>query len=60
MNLTVENKPWYKSKTIWTGIAGVVGAVGAGVTGETSTPDAIQIGLNSLLAVFLRLGIIKN
>ncbi len=49
-----------KSKTVWTGIIGVVTAAGGYFTGEMETSFAIQIGLGSLMGIFLRHGIAKN
>jgi hypothetical protein len=43
-----------KSKTFWTGLAGVLGAVGGFFTGEATAVQAIQLGITSLLAIFLR------
>jgi len=48
-----------KSKTFWTGLAGVIGAVGGYFTGEATAGTAIQIGITSLLAIFLRDGMAK-
>jgi hypothetical protein len=49
-----------KSKTTWTGIAGIIAAIGGAVTGSMDVGTAIQTGLTSLLAIFLRDGIAKN
>ena len=51
-------KKWYQSKTIWTGIIGVVTAAGAGMTGTMSPAEAIQTGLGSLAAIFIRQGML--
>lgn len=52
-------KKWYQSKAVWTGITGLVGALAAGLTGEMTTTDAIHLGFESLLGIFLRLGMLK-
>ena len=48
------NKKWYQSKTVWTGILGALTAAGGAATGELETASAIQIGLTSLIGIFLR------
>lgn len=50
---------WYRQKTTWTGIAGVIAAVGGVMTGTLSPVEAVQIGLTSLIGIFLRQGISK-
>lgn len=54
-----DGKKWYQSKTVWTGVVGALTAVGAAVTGEMSTGQAIQTGVTSLIGIFLRLGMLK-
>lgn len=49
-----------KSKTFWTGIAGMLGAVSGYFTGEIEVSSAIQIGLGSIMAIFIRDGIEKK
>ena len=44
------------SKTFWTGVAGAVTALGAYCSGQADAMQAIQMGLTSLLAIFLRAG----
>jgi hypothetical protein len=48
-----------KSKTFWTGVAGVAGALGAYLSGEAGGVAALQMALTSLLAIFLRAGMVK-
>ena len=48
-----------KSKTVWAGIAGLM-AAGGFFTGEMDLSVAIQTGITSLLAIFLRHGIAKQ
>ena len=50
-------KKWYKSKTVWTGIAGLVAAVGGYVTGEVVASDALQMAFVAFTGMFLRAGI---
>jgi hypothetical protein len=51
------NKTLIKSKTTWTGIAGIIAAIGGAVTGTMDIGTAIQTGVTSILAIFLRDGI---
>lgn len=50
---------WYKQKTTWTGIGGIVTAVGGFLTGQMDLQTAIELFVGSLLAIFLRQGIAK-
>jgi len=50
-------KKWWQSKTVWTGIGGFLIAVGSYLTGQMGLADAIQTGLISLLAIWIRDGI---
>jgi hypothetical protein len=50
----IERKKWFQSKTIWTGIAGLVATAGALFTGEMELASALQAGLTSLIGIFLR------
>jgi len=54
-----KTKPWYRSKTIWTGIAAIVGAMGGMATGELETAQGLHAILTGLIAIFLRRGIAK-
>jgi hypothetical protein len=54
-----ENKKWWQTKTTWTGIAGLVAAVGGACTGQLPAPDAIQLGIISLLGIFGRQALLK-
>lgn len=49
-----------KSKTFWTGIISIVGAVGGVVTGTLPVAAGIQTGITALLAIFIRDGIAKK
>lgn len=49
-------KELVKSKTFWTGIAGLVSAAGAYLTGSMDAGQAIQLAITSLAAIFLRDG----
>lgn len=53
-------KKWHRSKTVWTGIAGIVAAVGAYFTGDMTSADAIQTGVTALIGIFLRTGMLKG
>ena len=50
-------KPVLTQKTFWTGLIGVITAVGLWKTGDMTAAQAIQTGLGSLLAIFLRQGV---
>lgn len=54
-----EKKKWYQSKTIWTGIAGLVTVFGAYMAGEMQAADALQTGVTALIGIFLRTGMLK-
>ena len=49
-----------KSKTFWTAITGAIGGVAGYFTGELELGAAANVGITSLLALFLRHGIHKN
>jgi hypothetical protein len=51
------SKRWWKSKTIWTGLAGLVTLAGACAAGELSVSQAVANGLPILMGIFLRDGI---
>lgn len=48
-----------KSKTFWTGVAGVIAAVGGFFTGTLEIGMAINTALTSLIGIFLRNGMNK-
>ena len=50
---------WYKSKTNWTAIVGIVGAIGGALTGEVNTVTAVQTIVGFLAMIFLRQGVAK-
>lgn len=52
-------KKMLKSKTMWTGIAGIAAAGAGYAAGDFSAADAVQTGLMGLIGIFLRLGINK-
>jgi len=56
MGLPTDGKYWYRSKTLWTGIIGFIGALSGGLTQMVDPQTAIVTGLGSLLAIFLRTG----
>lgn len=43
-----------RSKTFWTGVAGLIAASGGYATGEMSGGVAVQTALTSLIGIFLR------
>lgn len=54
------NKSMLKSKTFWTGVLSIVGAIGGVVTGTIPVIVGIQTGITALLAIFIRDGMTKN
>lgn len=54
----MEKKKWYQSKTVWTGVSGVVVAIGGAVTGDMTIAEAVQTGVTSLIGIFLRTGML--
>lgn len=48
-----------RSKTFWTGITGLIGAIGGYFSGDLEMGAAINVGITSLLAIFVRHGISK-
>ena len=49
-----------KSKTVWTGIMGALGAISAWATGEATLAEMLPVLCTSVLAIFLRHGISKT
>ncbi|MBW2075894.1 MAG: hypothetical protein JRI58_14340 [Deltaproteobacteria bacterium] len=50
-------KSMWRSKTTWTGIAGLVTAAGGFLTGTLPLAQAIQLAVTALIGVFLRQGV---
>jgi len=50
-------KSMWRSKTTWTGIAGLVTAAGGFLTGTLPLAQAIQLAVTALIGVFLRSGV---
>jgi len=50
-------KKWYKQKTTWAGITGIVTAIAGAMTGTIPVHDAIQLALVALVGIFLRQGV---
>lgn len=57
---TAATKPIYKSKTFWTGIAGLITAAGAYFGGEMTAAQAVQTGITCLIGIFLRSGMMAG
>ena len=53
------SKELLKSKTVWTGIAGIVAAVGGFFTGDIEMGTAVQTGVTALIGIFLRTSVEK-
>jgi len=49
-----NTKKLYQSKTVWTGIAGLVTTAGAYFAGEMALATAIQTAITCLIGIFLR------
>lgn len=52
-----KKKEWFRSKTVWTGIGTIVGAIGGFLTGEVPLNATLSIGMSALMMIFLRTGI---
>lgn len=52
-------KELLKSKTFWTGVTAVIGAVSGYFTGELEIANALQIGFTGLIGIFLKHGMVK-
>lgn len=50
------SKNWYASKTVWTGVSGLVAAAAGYFTGQLPLAQALQMGLTALIGIFLRTG----
>jgi len=48
-----------KSKTLWAGITGLVGAVAGYFTGTIDPNTAITVGFTSIIGIFIRDGVAK-
>ena len=55
----MEKKSWWQSKTVWTGISGVIAAVGGVVTGTLLLSQGIQLAVTALIGIFLRSAVNK-
>lgn len=53
-------KSLFKTKTFWTGVAGLATAAGATAAGEMSVAQAVQTGITCLIGIFLRSGMLKG
>ena len=54
------NKDLLKSKTVWTGVASIIAALGGYFTGSMDAGTSLQTGIAGLIAIFLRDGIRKG
>lgn len=52
-------KRWWESKTVWTGIASIVGALAAALTGVPIPPEATLAAVGAV-GIFLRDAISKR
>ena len=53
----MESKPWYKSKTVWTGIGGLAVMIGTFFVGEVTLIELIEKGVVPLGLIFVRLAV---
>lgn len=58
--MATELIPWYKQKTTWPIIAGMVGSVGAYFTGEIGAFAMIGAILVGFSGIFMRQGVEKS
>ena len=52
--------PWWRQKTTWTAVTGIVAAIGGYLTGEVSIMVCIGSVLGALAIIFGRQGIEKS
>ncbi len=52
--------PWYKQKTTWTALAGIVAAVGAWMSGDVSGQATVGAVIAAMSVIFLRQGVEKS
>jgi len=52
--------PWYKQKTSWTLIAGILAAIGGYLTDEISLIVCIGTCMGALSGIFMRQGVEKS
>ncbi len=55
----MAEKQWWRSKTIWTGAAAVLTALGGYLSGEMTGQVAVQTAFTGLTGIFLRMGMLK-
>ena len=48
-----------KSKTLWAGVTGLIGAISGYLTGELELGAALNLGFTAVLAIFVRNGVSK-
>ena len=48
-----------KSKTFWAGVTGLIGAISGYLTGELEVGAAMNVGITSILAIYVRHGVSK-
>jgi len=53
----MKKKRWFKQRTTWTGISGILGAVAGVATGVMTLPVALPTIITGLVAIFLRQGV---
>ena len=56
----METIPWYKQKTTWTAVAGIITAVGGYLVGEIVLQTMIEAVFACFMVVFMRLGVEKS
>ena len=49
-----------QSKTVWTAVVSLVGAIAAVCTGDASIAEGLQVGVTAILAIFLRHSVAKT
>lgn len=58
--MNLQPKSLLKSKTFWAGLGALLTAGTQFATGDATAQEAIQLGFNGALAIFLRMAIQKN
>ena len=48
-----------KSKTFWAGVTGLIGAISGYLTGDLEVGAAMNVGITSILSIFVRHGVSK-
>ena len=50
-------KPWYRSKTVWTGIVAIITSLGGYLCGEITAVELLRAVFSALMVIFFRIGV---